>query len=572
MMARGAQGMGASRALLIGIALMALVTPPAAGSKAARVIQLPDDTETRGDWIGAYGNYVYVLCGMRSPYSFYGGPGWPMPLSFWTSDPDETVRAWLSSAPAHGNRSVLLEPNGLRRTQAVFDDHGETRPIGTGPDLHLSVPVPEGPHLLSMYFFEVDWIQYRDYPVKIYDKTPRRNLLAETRVANFFKGKYARFAILGPLEIEVVIERGQSPNATLSGLFLDRLAPPQGSLLKAFGGEANRAPIGIEAAVEQAESALKDLGGAPSPENASKYLQCEAAVLDALHRLSRQPEQYLAEFYGQYRRMSERINTGLNLTKHPTHRMHLLALGYYASRGACDFAGARLTFSRLMEEAGGMAKSRANEFPVLYFLRRACVEMLKMARPPEAELAARAYGDAVLKRLDPGDSLDAIVSLGEKAIRGAATKSLAGALERWEREHGLLNTEHSAMLAALYYASGKYGKAREVLPRVERAFPMGPRHRWALVALITSHLNEDDFKAAENALERLTVLYPDSVEITEARYRFAVRRFERREWGEAERIFRDVIGGKHGGRYAKMCNQYIERMRRGGWIPEEADE
>jgi hypothetical protein len=37
------------------------------------VVPLPDDVETRGDWLGTYGTDFYVLGGMRSSHALQGG-------------------------------------------------------------------------------------------------------------------------------------------------------------------------------------------------------------------------------------------------------------------------------------------------------------------------------------------------------------------------------------------------------------------------------------------------------------------------------------------------------------------
>ncbi len=153
-------------------------------------VVLADDDDTRGDWIGTYGTHGYVLCGMRSPYDLSGGAGWP-PLSYSvaTGDPEETARAWRSSAPTERDRSVLLEPSGLKRTAASWDDHGEVYPLGQGPDLHVQISIPDGPFLLSLYFFEIDWIQHRAYRIRVFADNLHGEPLAETEANNFFKGK-----------------------------------------------------------------------------------------------------------------------------------------------------------------------------------------------------------------------------------------------------------------------------------------------------------------------------------------------------------------------------------------------
>ena len=57
---------------------------------------LPDDTTTQGDWQGRYGTYAYIMCGRYCPHSISGGPGWPIKYAFYTSNPNDPARVWLS--------------------------------------------------------------------------------------------------------------------------------------------------------------------------------------------------------------------------------------------------------------------------------------------------------------------------------------------------------------------------------------------------------------------------------------------------------------------------------------------
>lgn len=193
---------------------------------ASIVTVLPDDETTRGDWRGVYGKRAYVLCGMRAPksLSFPVDGSWKV-RGVVGSDKD-VLRAWRSSAPAVQDRTVLWEPDGSKRTPSAWDDHGEAHPLGTGPDLLLRVPVPAGAHQLSLYFFEVDWPQFRSHTITITTDDEEKRLLAETRVDNFLKGKYKRLAVRGPANLRILIARDRSSNAVVSGIFLDAL--PQG--------------------------------------------------------------------------------------------------------------------------------------------------------------------------------------------------------------------------------------------------------------------------------------------------------------------------------------------------------
>ena len=158
--------------------------------KGAFAVALPDDVETRGDWFGTYGTDFYVLGGMRSRRALQGGKG--ISYSIETGDASEQARGWHSSMPTRRDRAIPMEPNGWERTAACFDDHGEVRPLGEGPDLHVGLSVPDGSYMVSLYFFEVDWIQYRDYRIRVLEAGTNTQLLT-MEVSDFLKGKYKRF-------------------------------------------------------------------------------------------------------------------------------------------------------------------------------------------------------------------------------------------------------------------------------------------------------------------------------------------------------------------------------------------
>jgi hypothetical protein len=186
-----------------------------------RVLVLPDDTTTRGDWIGTYGRTAYDLCAMRSPKSIKlsRNPAWRWGIA--GGNPKDSARSWRSAAPADDDRTILWEPDRSRRTPASIDDHGEAYELGAGPDLHLRCAVPRGKHQLSLYFFETDWIQYRAFDISVYTDDAQHTLLAQTSVSDFVKGKYKRFSVQGPARLHIHLARAQSTNVVISGIFLD---------------------------------------------------------------------------------------------------------------------------------------------------------------------------------------------------------------------------------------------------------------------------------------------------------------------------------------------------------------
>lgn len=123
------------------------------------ILYLGKDRFTRGDWDLHYGVQEAVLCGMGSPYnaSFGVGPGLRFSLS--TGDRDESPRAWLGARETADARALFL-PTSKKRRYSSWDDCGEVRPFDdNGPDLVLSVIIPKGSNLLSLYLVDFDWYQ-----------------------------------------------------------------------------------------------------------------------------------------------------------------------------------------------------------------------------------------------------------------------------------------------------------------------------------------------------------------------------------------------------------------------------
>jgi len=214
---------------------------------------LPDDRHTRGNWLGRYGSYAYILCGMGGEHTFSDGPGCGrVKYAYYTGRKDEQARAWMSYCQTD-DRPLLnptefhlidvairrmpdeqLHPDGhLPRLPSVWDDHAEVH-RSPGPNLYVDLWAPPGLHQLSFYFFEIDWLQHRAHCLNLRERTwsigknaERKvgDLLANVSVSDFFGGVYKRFLIRGPLKLQVEIERLDSPNAVVSGIFLDPVFP-----------------------------------------------------------------------------------------------------------------------------------------------------------------------------------------------------------------------------------------------------------------------------------------------------------------------------------------------------------
>jgi hypothetical protein len=226
--------------------------------RAGSVVYLGDDWQTKGDWVSRYGRHDAILCAASSPgddeiLSDHGfnvkktvGPNARTP---------EAVRCWIHWKNTDDPR-VLYDPCIGHRRQADWDDHGETYPMTQdGPDLLAAVTVPAGVHRAALYFFNKDGHgganRYRDYLVEV-SQLPAVGwnasspVLAKARVRDFWGGQYKQFALVGPGRFVITIKRNYSLNATISGIFLQKvLAPPDpldGRPMVYLGGVAYDAP------------------------------------------------------------------------------------------------------------------------------------------------------------------------------------------------------------------------------------------------------------------------------------------------------------------------------------------
>jgi len=202
---------------------------------------LGQDWRTLGDWVGRYGRQYAVLCAVASPMdqvltwdTHYAVDGQLGPHH----TPDDALRHWIQPDMIRTSRlGTLYSPVDGFRTQAEWDDHGEDYPrTFEGPDLWVSVTVPEGVHRLSLYEtnkdghnednrlrdYRVDLLPYRAKLADALDLPP----LAHARIHDFWNGVYTSFLVRGPSQYYVHIAKNNSHNTLLSGLFLDKLTGP----------------------------------------------------------------------------------------------------------------------------------------------------------------------------------------------------------------------------------------------------------------------------------------------------------------------------------------------------------
>lgn len=548
--------------------------PAVADGKVPIVVRMDDDDFTRGDWLGAYGSQSYVLCAMRAPRSLAGGSGGAWNVRVTTGNPQETPRAWRSSAPAIQDRSVLADPSGLRRTQSVWDDHGETYPIGKGPDLHLHIPVPDRLCVLSLYFFEVDWPQYRAYRISIRNEDEDVRPVAQARADNFLKGKYVRFAVLGPANLLAVIARGSSPNAVVSGIFLDDLPCPGTVLLDmAFpaSGEAAGAPSAGPPGAGSEQSAAAALEGYASVRDEAalrRYLSAERAFLMDRARLHHDdPARYVTTLEEACRGAHERAQKARSLQTEVGPSVALALMEYQIARAAFDLEEAQSALRAAADELRARARTDVAELDMLDRLAR---PLLTDGRRAEASIVIDAFVQACLAQLPAQEARQRLTAMAARALPASVTAALATGLQTWEARNGALQGEDVLLLANLLYVAARHAEAAEAYRRAEKEIPGPTRHQWILVAEMTAFLRAGKDAEAMETFGRMEILYPGTGALDEAKFRIGVHHFDRGDWDRAQEAFEKLHRECVAAGYRPMCVQYMERItheRRGGVRP-----
>jgi len=217
-------------------AMLSNVRKLRAPSPNGSVAYLGEDWRTWGDWVGRYGRRYAILCATQSPASdeFISG-------SFYGADGDiglhhrkgDVLRSFLAIIQTD-NPKVLYDPILGYRREAEWDDHGETYPkTDQGPDIWVTINVPEGVHRATLYFYNKDAHEgdnrFRDYLLEVKNWNPRIDkaeaspTLAKARVRDFWGPVYKQFWVVGPNKYYIKIGKNNSHNTILQSVMLDSL-------------------------------------------------------------------------------------------------------------------------------------------------------------------------------------------------------------------------------------------------------------------------------------------------------------------------------------------------------------
>ncbi len=198
---------------------------------------LGEDWTTLGDWVGRYGRQYAMLCAMDSPDNHeidYGASPWRARGGIGPHHTDgDTIRNWIHWVKTD-NLNSLYDPVEAIRRQAEWDDHSEAYPrTYEGPDIWITVNVPEEVHRVSLYFFNKDGQEgnnrFRDYVAEVFPvgkgAGPGRPA-ARTRIRDFHGGVYKQFVVAGPGQFRIKIARNGSFCTLCSAVMIDRLTGP----------------------------------------------------------------------------------------------------------------------------------------------------------------------------------------------------------------------------------------------------------------------------------------------------------------------------------------------------------
>ena len=150
----------------------------------------------------------------------------------------DKLRHWIQPGMVNTTRlGTLYSPVDGSRTEAEWDDHGETYPqTFEGPDVVVTVTVPEGIHRVSLYDtnkdghdggnnrdYRVDLLPYR----KNLDAALRLPPIAHARIHDFWTGCYTSFVVRGPAQYYLLVAKNNSLNTLVAGVFLDKIGGPK---------------------------------------------------------------------------------------------------------------------------------------------------------------------------------------------------------------------------------------------------------------------------------------------------------------------------------------------------------
>jgi len=534
---------------------------------------LPDDVATRGDWWPFYGTHVFILPGMRSPEQIRGGVGWPLLYKVYTSNSEDPARSWLSLRRVHDDRRVPHEPGTTKRTAGCWDDHGEEYPLLKGPDFYLDLEVPQGRFMLSLYFFEIDWIQYRAHTVTIFETAKGRDSppLAAAKVDNYFNGKYKRFAISGPQNVTVKIARDASPNAVVSGVFFDYLFHPSLAPVEKLLASPPAAPPPTEkpnerlakAAAEAKARHAKAVSPAATDAQIADYLAAEAHTF----RTMRDAEEADPKFYyaNAPKLVAETLARIAALQEaRPTFKLapKVLAIAYHGHRLMYDYAASDKLLGELSSALSLEARTGKDQVGALDALAGLATGCLTERGGQNIATAFNTLVTLFNQMLDAPNALD---MTHQAALRALATNHpdlAVGALRQVRaKAGGKLPTKSRFLLGNALLVQGKFTEAAPELEATVDELPKGVKQTQGLLSLLSCYLGAKQDDKARAVYDRLAATNPGADVLAEARFRFAFAYLERGDKGNAEAEFKAILKQVPSGHIHEEAKNQLEALK-----------
>ena len=193
-------------------------------------------------------------------------------------------------------------------------------------------------------------------------------------------------------------------------------------------------------------------------------------------------------------------------------------------------------------------------------LRHYATTFLEQGRRAEAHPLLNAYANFCMERDPPDEAKKHLLSMGRLALRAGVPIPIARALSTYQERHGPLASDERLLLGNLYYVAGRNKEAFNEFRMVEPDMPSGKRHRWLMIAMLTSLLRTDRLAEAKAVMKQLMVDYPDAAELDEAKFRCGEYYFRKRDLAQARRCFEHVLKTSESDAYAEMCTEYLKRI------------
>jgi hypothetical protein len=233
------------------------------GRKQPRIVPLPDDWRTEGNWLGRYGKYWMCLFGARESVGDAVWGNGPQRIRHAEcigphATGGDSVRFWIQTLfcrgpnaleipPAYFQREAAWHPRAAsagRRRISEVDDHGEAYATWwQGPDINVLLTIPKGLFTLGFYEWNynghVTTMRLRDYAVSVskfplgwrYTNIWKQGALTAicyskrsgvvARVEQNWGGEWVRFMVRGPVVVAVRFRRNYSFNTHVLGAALD---------------------------------------------------------------------------------------------------------------------------------------------------------------------------------------------------------------------------------------------------------------------------------------------------------------------------------------------------------------